>query len=97
MDTSDLHLPMVFDHLGDLLRCLIVLDECVRSNVQIAEKWPAFKRIITSVKNNSDKVQLDFTRLPSFEKILVALEGQLLDGRIFSNCIEQIFDKKTHR
>jgi len=94
MDTSDLHLPMVFDHLGDLLRCLIVLDECVRSNVQIAEKWPAFKRIITSVKNNSDKVQLDFTRLPSFEKILVALEGQLLDGRIFSNCIEQIFDKK---
>ncbi|CAF0880881.1 unnamed protein product [Rotaria sordida] len=92
MDVSDLHLPIVYDHLGDLLRCLITLDECFRSNVQIAEKWPAFKRIITSIKNNVDKVQIDLSRLPSFEKILVALEGQLLDGRIFQNCIEQIFD-----
>ncbi|CAF3374323.1 unnamed protein product [Rotaria sp. Silwood1] len=92
MDVSDLHLPIIYDHLGDLLRCLITLDECFRSNVQIAEKWPAFKRIITSVKNNVDKVQIDLSRLPAFEKILVALEGQLLDGRIFQNCIEQIFD-----
>lgn len=40
-------------------------------------------RIITSVKNNTDKVQLDLSRIASFEKILGILEGQLLDGRIF--------------
>lgn len=39
--------------------------------------------IITSIKNNTDKVQIDLSRIPSFEKILGALEGQLLDGRIF--------------
>jgi len=39
--------------------------------------------IIISVKNNTDKVQIDLSRIPSFEKILGALEGQLLDGRIF--------------
>jgi hypothetical protein len=39
--------------------------------------------IITSIKNNTDKVQIDLSRIPSFEKILVALEGQLLDGHIF--------------
>ena len=39
--------------------------------------------MISSIKNNADKVQLDLSRLPSFEKILIALEGQLLDGRIF--------------
>jgi WASH complex subunit 7 len=96
MDVSDLHLPIIFDHLGDLLRCLITLDECLRSNVQITEKWPAFKRILTSIKNNTDKVQIDVSRIPSFEKILVALEGQLLDGRIFLNCIEQIFDTTVY-
>ena len=40
-------------------------------------------RIITSIKNNVDKIKIDLSRLPSFEKILVALEGQLLDGHIF--------------
>ena len=39
--------------------------------------------ILTSIRSNADKVQIDLTRLPSFEKILAALEGQLLDGRIF--------------
>jgi hypothetical protein len=39
--------------------------------------------IITSIKNNTDKVQIDLSRLPSFEKILGVLEGQLLDGHIF--------------
>jgi len=30
--------------MGEVLRCLITLDECIRANGQIAEKWPAFKR-----------------------------------------------------
>ncbi|CAF0996554.1 unnamed protein product, partial [Didymodactylos carnosus] len=92
MDVSDLHIPIVFEHLADLLRCLVTLDECFRRNSAIVELWPQFKRMITSIKNNPDKVQTDLSRLPAFEKILVALEGQLLDGRIFQNCIEQIFD-----
>lgn len=92
MDVSDLHIPIIFDHMGEVLRCLITLDECIRANGQIAEKWPAFKRIITSLKNNTDKIQMDMSRVPSFEKILAALDGQLLEGRIFQNCIEQIFD-----
>lgn len=52
---------------------------------RILFKFPfvSYFRIVTSVKNNADKVQLDLSRLPSFEKILGALEGQLLDGRIF--------------
>ena len=39
--------------------------------------------MIASVKNNTDKVQIDVSRMLSFEKILSILEGQLLEGRIF--------------
>ena len=55
-----------------------------------------FFSIITSIKNNSDKVQLDLSRLPSFEKILVALEGQLLEGRIFQVMIYSSFNSHQY-
>ena len=39
-----LFLQVIFDNLADLLRCLVTLDECLLSNGQVSEKWPAFKR-----------------------------------------------------
>lgn len=38
---------------------------------------------------------MDLSRLPSFEKILVALEGQLLEGRIFQVILIISFDSVT--
>lgn len=35
---------VVFEHLGEILRCLISLDEAIMSNQQIAERWASFKR-----------------------------------------------------
>lgn len=42
-----------------------------------------FIRMITSVKNNSDTIQMDLSQVPVFEKIILSLEGELLERRIF--------------
>ena len=67
---------------GRQVGCIQTVD-LARSSSSTSLLRLALHRMISSIKNNADKVQLDLSKLPSFEKILIALEGQLLDGRIF--------------
>ncbi len=45
-----------------------------------------------AIKNEPGRYHVDEDRLWQVEKMLYSLKGQLLDGRIFQNCIEQEFD-----
>jgi WASH complex subunit 7 len=50
--------------------------------------------MIKNVHHNPGKYQFDMNKFYRFEKHLIELEGKLLDGLIFQNCVEQIFDDK---
>jgi len=92
MDMSDIHFQLVFEHLGSLLVVLITLDEIIDSHGTLKDHWTLYKRMLKSVRHNASRFSLMEEKVRPFEKLLMTLEGQLLDGMIFQNCVEQLFD-----
>lgn len=45
-----------------------------------------------NIKQDPERYNAQTEQLLQFEKLLLSMEGQLLDGLIFQNCIEQEFD-----
>jgi len=86
------HLQMVFEHIGDLLSALIGLDYIVASNEVLRKAWSQYKRMTKTVRSTPGKYNAEDSQLGQFEKTLISLEGQLFDGLIFQNAIEQEFD-----
>ncbi|KAK3584050.1 hypothetical protein CHS0354_031097 [Potamilus streckersoni] len=92
IDVSDVHFQVVFEHLGNLLAVLIYLDEIIQNQTMLTDHWTLYKRMLKSVHHDGGKFGITEERLRPFEKLLITLEGQLLDGYIFQNCVEQPFD-----
>eukprot|EP01114_Cavostelium_apophysatum_P015887 TRINITY_DN4419_c1_g1_i1.p1 TRINITY_DN4419_c1_g1~~TRINITY_DN4419_c1_g1_i1.p1 ORF type:complete len:1166 (-),score=413.58 TRINITY_DN4419_c1_g1_i1:31-3102(-) len=89
---KNVHLQTVFGHLSDLLGTLITLDEIIQSNSGYANQLNMYKRMVKDIKLDTARYNADEEKLWQMEKMLFSLKGQLLDGRIFQNCIEQEFD-----
>ncbi|KAF3814503.1 hypothetical protein GH733_017661 [Mirounga leonina] len=85
-------LQTMYEHLGELLTVLLTLDEIIDNHVTLKEHWTMYKRLLKSVHHNPSKFGIQEEKLKPFEKFLLKLEGQLLDGMIFQACIEQQFD-----
>ncbi len=45
-----------------------------------------------SIRSSPGRYNVEEEQLVQFEKLLLSLEGQLLDGLLFQGCIEQEFD-----
>ncbi|KAK2567753.1 WASH complex subunit 4 [Acropora cervicornis] len=58
----------------------------------LKEHWKQYRRMIKSVYSNTSLFGVEEAKLRPLERLLMSLEGQLLDGVILQNCIEQPFD-----
>ena len=96
IETTDMHLKQAFAGVGHLLRILITLDSIVDQHPKLKDDWNAYKRMIKNIHHNPVKFQVDVNKFYRYEKHLVELEGKLLDGCIFQNCVEQLFDSKEN-
>lgn len=94
MDLNDVHFLTLFEHLGELLATLITLDEIINNSYLFREHWKKYKRMIKSVHHNSQRFGVDEAKLRPFEKLLLSLEGQVMQGRIFKNCTNLHFDTR---
>ncbi|XP_071809991.1 WASH complex subunit 4-like [Asterias amurensis] len=92
IDVTHVHLQTVYEHLGDMLRVLITLDEIVVNQSTLKDHWTLYKRMLKSVHHNPTRFGVEESKLRPFEKLLMGMQGQLLDGMIFQNCVEQGFD-----
>ncbi|XP_027049103.1 WASH complex subunit 4-like [Pocillopora damicornis] len=92
MDVTGVHFTTVFEHLAGLLGVLITLDEIMDASHTLKEHWKQYRRMLKSVHNNTALFGIEEAKLRRLEKLLMSLEGQLLDGVILQNCIEQPFD-----
>uniref|UniRef100_A0A8D0GHR3 WASH complex subunit 4 n=1 Tax=Sphenodon punctatus TaxID=8508 RepID=A0A8D0GHR3_SPHPU len=92
IETSGVHFQTMYEHLGELLTVLLTLDEIVDNHATLKDHWTMYKRLLKSVHHNPSKFGIQDDKLKPFEKLLLKLEGQLLDGLIFQGCIEQRFD-----
>ncbi|CAH1784090.1 unnamed protein product, partial [Owenia fusiformis] len=92
IDVTDTHFQTVYEHLGDLLTCLITLDEIIENHATLKDHWTLYKRMLKSVRHNPSRFGISEDKLRPFEKLMMTLEGQVLDGMIFQNCVEQLYD-----
>ncbi|KPP68340.1 hypothetical protein Z043_112994, partial [Scleropages formosus] len=92
IESSGVHFQTVYEHLGELLVVLMTLDEIMENHGTLKEHWKMYKRLLKSVHHNPSKFEIPEEKLKPFEKLLLKLEGQLLDGMIFQACVEQRFD-----
>ncbi|XP_051918259.1 WASH complex subunit 4 [Hippocampus zosterae] len=92
IDSSSVHFQIVYEHLGDLLVVLLTLDEIIENHGTLKDHWKMYKRLLKSVHHNPGKFSIAEEKLKPFEKLLLRLEGQLLDGMILQGCVDQRFD-----
>nr|XP_021496600.1 WASH complex subunit 4 isoform X2 [Meriones unguiculatus] len=92
IETTGVHFQTMYEHLGELLTVLLTLDEIIDNHITLKDHWTMYKRLLKSVHHNPSKFGIQEEKLKPFEKLLLKLEGQLLDGMIFQACIEQQFD-----
>ncbi|KAG7274770.1 hypothetical protein CRUP_015757 [Coryphaenoides rupestris] len=92
IESTGVHFQTVYEHLGELLVVLLTLDEIMENHGTLKEHWKMYKRLLKSVHHNPGKFSIREEKLKPFEKLLLKLEGQLLDGMILQACVEQRFD-----
>ncbi|KAK3730652.1 hypothetical protein QZH41_008272, partial [Actinostola sp. cb2023] len=92
IDIAGVHFTTVFEHLGKLLGVLITLDEIMEASQTLRDHWKLYRRMVKSVYHNTGMFGIEEEKLRPFEKLLMSLEGQLLDGVILQNCVEQPFE-----
>ncbi|KAF7702037.1 WASH complex subunit 4 [Silurus meridionalis] len=92
IESSGVHFQTVYEHLGELLVVLITLDEIMENHGTLKDHWKMYKRLLKSVHHNPSKFAIPEEKLKPFEKLLLKLEGQILDSMIFQACVEQRFD-----
>uniref|UniRef100_A0A8C2JP01 WASH complex subunit 4 n=1 Tax=Cyprinus carpio TaxID=7962 RepID=A0A8C2JP01_CYPCA len=92
IESTGVHFQTVYEHLGELLVVLITLDEIMENHATLKDHWRMYKRLLKSVHHNPAKFAIPEEKLKPFEKLLLKLEGQLLDSMIFQACVEQRFD-----
>jgi WASH complex subunit 7 len=93
MDGSGVHLQQVYEHLGDALAILLTLDTIIRHSRALHEHWTLYRRMMTTaVRGSAEKFGTTEEKLRPLEKQIIKLEGELLEGRIFVNCLIQPYD-----
>uniref|UniRef100_A0A671RBT2 WASH complex subunit 7-like n=1 Tax=Sinocyclocheilus anshuiensis TaxID=1608454 RepID=A0A671RBT2_9TELE len=92
IESTGVHFQTVYEHLGELLVVLITLDEIMENHATLKDHWKMYKRLLKSVHHNPAKFAIPEEKLKPFEKLLMKLEGQLLDSMIFQACVDQRFD-----
>ncbi|XP_068718075.1 WASH complex subunit 4-like [Montipora capricornis] len=97
MDVTGVHFTTVFEHLAAVIGVLITLDEIIDASHTLKDHWKQYRRMIKSVYSNTGLFGVEEAKLRPLEKLLMSLEGQLLDGVILQNCIEQPFDTQVVR
>ncbi|XP_050413504.1 WASH complex subunit 4 [Patella vulgata] len=95
IDVTDVHFTPVYSHIADLLGVLITLDNIISSQSFLRDHWMLYKRMVKSVRHDPGKFSVAEEKLRPFEKLLMSLEGKLLDGMIYQNCVEQQFDNNN--
>jgi len=89
---KNVHLQTVFEHLAQLLIVLITLDQIIVNNEALTSAFARYMRMTKLIKAEPARYSVEEDKLWQTEKLLFSLKGQLLDGLIYQNCIEQEFD-----
>jgi WASH complex subunit 7 len=85
-------LSSFFAQIGTLLQTLFTLDMVIKKNECLGDAWLKYTRMISHARKNPANYQTTEQEMSRLEKTLLALDGLVMDGYIFPNCIGQDFD-----
>ncbi len=78
---KNIHMMRVFEGLARFFTTIITLDEMIGNNPAFSSAWASFKRMVRAVKLDVARYGTDDESLRRFEKMLLTVEGELLDGK----------------
>eukprot|EP00602_Paraphysomonas_sp_CaronLab_P007109 CAMPEP_0185031460 /NCGR_PEP_ID=MMETSP1103-20130426/18944_1 /TAXON_ID=36769 /ORGANISM="Paraphysomonas bandaiensis, Strain Caron Lab Isolate" /LENGTH=1209 /DNA_ID=CAMNT_0027566997 /DNA_START=38 /DNA_END=3667 /DNA_ORIENTATION=- len=86
------HLEKVFLSLGQLLTILITLDNIIDQNDALKHAWVSYKHMISFARSDPSSFNTTESKLSSYEKLLVALDVNIMSREIFKGCIDQNYE-----
>lgn len=89
---KNVHLEVVFDHIGQLLAALTMLDEVCKQNKMLQQAWAMYKRMTKAMKGDSGRYSTSDDEILKFEKFLLNIEGKIFEGQIYATAVQQEFD-----
>nr|XP_002122062.1 WASH complex subunit 4 [Ciona intestinalis] len=92
MDASHVHLTPVYEHLCNLLRVLVTIDQIILSNSMLTNHWTMYKMTIKSVHHNPSAYGVGQDQLKPLEKLVSHLEKKIINGQLTQFCFGQDFD-----
>lgn len=95
IDSREVHLRAAYRYLGDGLAILATLDELIHHNDTLNEHMMFYKRMMKPIRQNPELFGTTREQLQPFDRFLEMLEGQVMEGMLFENCIAQSFDDAT--
>jgi WASH complex subunit 7 len=96
LNANGIHLLAIFEHIGDALAILITLDNIFDHIGLFKDHWTHYKRILTSVRGGGDDYSIDQSKLKRLEKLMLSIEGTLMDGKIFDVSRNNYFNSLYH-
>ena len=82
----------IFQCFGELLTTLTTLDLIIDQNDALKASWAHYKHMISMARADPASFKSSEHKISSFERLLVALNVNVLGGDILRGCIEQNFE-----
>jgi len=89
---KSVHLESVYEHLGQLLADLSMLDEVCTQNNMLQQAWAMYKRMTKAMKGDASRYGTEEGEILKFEKFLMTLEARVFEGQIYATAVQQEFD-----
>ncbi|ESO00575.1 hypothetical protein HELRODRAFT_82872, partial [Helobdella robusta] len=93
MDISGSNLTVVYEHIGQLMHHLAVLDHVIDNQTLLKEHWKMYKRMIKSVYSSPESVKVNSDQMQQFIVMLNRVDNVVMQGSMFQTCINQKFEE----
>lgn len=87
---TGLHLSSVFHEIGTFLSLFIILDEIILNQSILQQHWLKYKRMVKSVRADTNTFGIDSIQLLDLEKNLAKLDKNIMSAHLFYNIMEKI-------
>ena len=86
---KNVELDSVFESLAETCTVLVTIDELVRQNVELANAWLAYKRMMKYARADPDKYRVDADKLTQLDILIASVDERLMSSSAFGGLLAQ--------
>lgn len=92
----DRKLSRTWRTLGNLLSILVTFDEIIQQHTVLRQHWSSFFKAMQMMHHNPSQFGAESEYLRPLQGVIVHIDAQIMNGFIFKNCCQQMFDEGLH-